>query len=825
MSLIPPNNLPIYLQKYTISILCSSSENIDTSKTCGTVKYSTVGLFPSNIKEKRVWNFKIEGQLEKNNEKYIVLYFDFSNIDDSYNVSFENALNGIINICGRTMDVFKDAFYKLENTTLAIFIKTKFIIKKQTSFYVNLQLNDSASPTFPPSTCTSISPTSLSSSYSLQTQYNTVYGSSVQKYIWSSEPSFQVSDTLEYQTINGNVKNCLTKFGVDIFTNQQISNPPLPYSIIYTSVPDTFLNVDSNGNYIFATSEDYSNSQCGFDMSNNTFNIGQPYTITTTQSYEFKGVSFNITLNLNGTWEINTTTSSQNIIPSLGYRPYNLFDNLVVNIKSAATQSQTFAISLFFDYEILDSGSVIVPYRLYKSNANICKFYYNSSETEMFFFENQNSQLIPSVEGTNYFAYETTETVIYQIAGYVQTPSSSTTPTPIIGDRLTLSNNGNGSWNISFNNESIYTNIVPKNTTQQFSVNIAVNTTIYVTLLSNNNNGIIYFITNSSLGDFQNPSSCYSPVFMTDNNPSWFIYPYNTSPPAGGGYDVHNFSQLGQLDPLLSETLALYPLSTSSSLYLNITGNMYGYNKFYFSEKGSSAPVKPPFAWNFSLKSQMFGNIFYLTILSSGYSNMGFVYNETTTLVPTLSTETNLAVLVNNSNNNVTITDNWKSFEVTSGLYLVAKQLPVTYPALTYVENTNNTYTLKNLSACQYFWNSTEIQEISTNFCKKFTITTSTSFTFNSNYSNTTDANSNDVLKFTNNDTNIWSISFIINNNELDNNEEIIIDQWDTSIYLATSLTAIEISDNLYLYIDTPTTQNQLTFYFNSTSSPCDSTN
>lgn len=46
---IPDNNLPIYLQKYTVDILDRKE------KEYGSVLYTTVGAIPSNVKEQRVW--------------------------------------------------------------------------------------------------------------------------------------------------------------------------------------------------------------------------------------------------------------------------------------------------------------------------------------------------------------------------------------------------------------------------------------------------------------------------------------------------------------------------------------------------------------------------------------------------------------------------------------------------------------------------------------------------------------------------------------------------------------------------------------------------
>ena len=51
MTKIPEYNLPIYLQNYTVSILSGNEKS-------GTVDYTTVGIIPSNVSGKKVWNFK-----------------------------------------------------------------------------------------------------------------------------------------------------------------------------------------------------------------------------------------------------------------------------------------------------------------------------------------------------------------------------------------------------------------------------------------------------------------------------------------------------------------------------------------------------------------------------------------------------------------------------------------------------------------------------------------------------------------------------------------------------------------------------------------------
>lgn len=53
MTTIQDNNLPIYLQKYTLQVLCDEN----SSQECGSIQYSTVGVLPSNVKKKTCMEF------------------------------------------------------------------------------------------------------------------------------------------------------------------------------------------------------------------------------------------------------------------------------------------------------------------------------------------------------------------------------------------------------------------------------------------------------------------------------------------------------------------------------------------------------------------------------------------------------------------------------------------------------------------------------------------------------------------------------------------------------------------------------------------------
>ena len=144
MTTIRDNNLPIYLQKYSLRVLCHEN----SSEECGSIQYSTVGVLPSNLKEKRVWNLVGNGTLKKHSGEYI-LFYNFSKVDSSFAITFENKIDGLITVCGRVLDAFKYTSYSydLSKKTLTITIdqsKWGFSVKRETEFSFDLQLNDSA---------------------------------------------------------------------------------------------------------------------------------------------------------------------------------------------------------------------------------------------------------------------------------------------------------------------------------------------------------------------------------------------------------------------------------------------------------------------------------------------------------------------------------------------------------------------------------------------------------------------------------------------------------------------------------------------------------
>ena len=144
---IPPQNLPIYLQKYKVDIYPEKEET-----KVGNVSYTTVGAIPSNEPLARVWALNLTGVLAPNVEKYRIVY-DFSEVDYEDYITFENTVSGTFNIRGRVLDaskiIGKNYTYSDKNRTLTIELDTSkwnFRLIKPTLFSYQLSINDCSQP-------------------------------------------------------------------------------------------------------------------------------------------------------------------------------------------------------------------------------------------------------------------------------------------------------------------------------------------------------------------------------------------------------------------------------------------------------------------------------------------------------------------------------------------------------------------------------------------------------------------------------------------------------------------------------------------------------
>jgi len=151
---IPQNNLPIYLQEYTVSVLGNLTSldcSVSPEKEVGTIQYSTLGVIPSNKKDARVWDLKASGTLKPHDKDYII-HYDLSKVNYDGKVTFENPLSGVITVCGRVISISKKnaTWFPCEATkTVSIIIDQSrwgFSIKKETPFSMDIQLDDSDCP-------------------------------------------------------------------------------------------------------------------------------------------------------------------------------------------------------------------------------------------------------------------------------------------------------------------------------------------------------------------------------------------------------------------------------------------------------------------------------------------------------------------------------------------------------------------------------------------------------------------------------------------------------------------------------------------------------
>ena len=142
---IPPENSPIYLQRYKVHIYPEKGET-----KVGSVIYTTVGAIPSNVSSERVWALNLNGVLEPNVKKYRIVY-DFSEVKypKKGSISFENTISGTFNIGNRVLNASKiigdNYTYSDQDFTLTIELDTSklnCLLKKRTLFSYQLNIND-----------------------------------------------------------------------------------------------------------------------------------------------------------------------------------------------------------------------------------------------------------------------------------------------------------------------------------------------------------------------------------------------------------------------------------------------------------------------------------------------------------------------------------------------------------------------------------------------------------------------------------------------------------------------------------------------------------
>jgi hypothetical protein len=200
---IPENNLSVYLQQYEVNILntnklrpCNDQSCVSSGKGCcpdnvtpvfpsgdcpiggcagtqfgccpysteakvdqegpncgtiaGSVLYNTVGAIPSNEVGDRVWELHLSGSLKPGVDTYYIVY-DFQKVNYKYKdkITFENAVTGTFNTCGRVLDANRYLTKEFcdETQTLTIIVDTKkwgFRLKKEAAFSYTINVDDSS---------------------------------------------------------------------------------------------------------------------------------------------------------------------------------------------------------------------------------------------------------------------------------------------------------------------------------------------------------------------------------------------------------------------------------------------------------------------------------------------------------------------------------------------------------------------------------------------------------------------------------------------------------------------------------------------------------
>lgn len=125
---IMDNNLPIYLQNFTIE------GDAD-------IRYATIGLIPSESKNNRVLSIEISGKMRNNS----IITIDFSNVNykNKQQIQLEGPPNGILTFCGQVYSVNKKINYVYENLKLSLNVNiSNTITKTKANFSLQITIND-----------------------------------------------------------------------------------------------------------------------------------------------------------------------------------------------------------------------------------------------------------------------------------------------------------------------------------------------------------------------------------------------------------------------------------------------------------------------------------------------------------------------------------------------------------------------------------------------------------------------------------------------------------------------------------------------------------
>jgi hypothetical protein len=145
MTIIPPTNLLVYFQKYTVAI------------TDGEVSWALLSANPSNLPFNRVWSFELNGTLSHTTRETYVIEYNLDNVDTGgYVISFEGQgslilSNSLFVINGKDL-----TFSYVETSTqkrIVLHLDANICPVKEgrtREFLLNFYLNDAATPC-PPS--------------------------------------------------------------------------------------------------------------------------------------------------------------------------------------------------------------------------------------------------------------------------------------------------------------------------------------------------------------------------------------------------------------------------------------------------------------------------------------------------------------------------------------------------------------------------------------------------------------------------------------------------------------------------------------------------
>ena len=147
MSIIPPNNLPIYLQQYTVE--CTRPKT--------NLLFSTMALIPSNIQTERVFQLTIAAVLQRpvvlgEPTQSVGFVIDYSNIDNhDYLITLEGDVLGTVTESGASASLFPNSVFTLDTVNKVLYLDLQWdgtwVLEDCPSktFLFTITINDSSS--------------------------------------------------------------------------------------------------------------------------------------------------------------------------------------------------------------------------------------------------------------------------------------------------------------------------------------------------------------------------------------------------------------------------------------------------------------------------------------------------------------------------------------------------------------------------------------------------------------------------------------------------------------------------------------------------------